>query len=368
MTTTKSILNLLTKLVGTPSIYPNEKKISSILEKELVKRGFDVKTQKVSNGRLNIFASKGKGQAILFYGHMDTVPVVNPEKWKTSPFRATLKKDKVYGLGTSDMKGGISAFVEAASRSNTPVKIFLAVDEENISEGAWKAVSERKEFFKDVDLIISAESSFNLGLNGPTVGRTGRCIYEIVFKGKPKHIIKYKVAIDSLKKLSDFGSALYTKRDRMFASKDTVAQLRKVYGESKGMSVCGEAGAEIEVILGAQDSVHGVLKKLQSLTNDKVKVKTRKTPYLEGYYFNSFPYKEIFERIIKAYTNQKMTLHTRKSVGDDNVLATLKIPVITWGPEGDNEHVANEYVRLSSLVTLSKMYKDLLDSVGRGIN
>ena len=58
-----------------------------------------------------------------------------------------------------------------------------------------------------------------------------------------------------------------------------------------------------------------------------------------------------------------MKICKRKSVGDDNVLAQLNVPVITWGTEGGNEHSGNEFVSVKSLVRLSEMYKDLLNSL-----
>lgn len=360
----KQIIDLLTKLTIIPSNYPSEKKISTFLQSELKTRGFKVTKHQVSGNRYNIFAEKGNGaKSVLFYGHMDTVSVFDLKKWKTDPFKLTINGDKAYALGASDMKSGISAFIEAVTDTNTPIKIFLAIDEENISEGAWYAIKENRDFFRDVKLIISAEPSFGLGLNGITTARTGRCIYEIKFIGKTEHIIKYKDAVDAIEKLCDFGSNLYLKRNKLFKSKDTVAQLRLVNAESNGMSVCGEAHAEIEVILGSTDSIESVREQLQTLTKDKVVIKSRKTPYLEGYSFKTFPHKEIISQIIKNNTGKEMKLHARKSVGDDNVLATLKIPVITWGTEGGNEHTANEYVNISSLVILTKMYKELLESI-----
>ena len=360
----KQIIDLLTKLTKIPSNYPSEKRISFFLQSELKARGFKVTKQKISDGRYNIFAEKGRGvKSILFYGHMDTVSVLGSTKWNTNPFILRLVGDKAYGLGASDMKGGMSAFIDATTNTNAPVKIFLAVDEENISEGAWQAVKENRDFFRDVKLIISAEPSFGLGINGITTARTGRCIYEIKFVGKTEHIIKYKEAVDAIEKLCDFGNKLYLNRNKLFKSKDTIAQLRLVKAESNGMSVCGEAQAEVEVILGSTDSIKSVRKQLQTLTKDKINVKSRKTPYLEGYTFKTFPYEEIISKIIKNNTGQEMKLHARKSVGDDNVLATLKIPIITWGTEGGNEHTANEYVKISSLVILSQMYKELLNNI-----
>ena len=353
--------SILRRLVKKGSWYPSEGNVTAFLIDFLRGAHFLVQTQTVAPGRKNIFAQKNTGQAsILFYGHQDTVPMTHEDEWNTPPLSLKRIGGNYYGLGASDMKGGIAAFLEATKNTNTYVKIFLAVDEENISEGAWKAVQEKKDFFEDVELIISAEPNFGLGLHGMTTGRTGRCVYEVRFQGKSEHITRYREAVDAIEKLGDFISTLYAKRGSLFASKDTVAQIRKLEGESVGMTVCGDAKAEVEVLLGSEDSVENVRQTLQEIANSEVVPKPRKTPYLEGYQFDRFPYQKIIATIIEENTGKKMTLHTRQSVGDDNVLATLKIPVITWGPSGGNEHRSNEYVVVHSLEILTKMYKELL--------
>ena len=59
--------------------------------------------------RINLVATMEYGQEefVNFYGHMDVVPATNEgqETWRFPPFEATLKDGKVYGRGTSDMKG-----------------------------------------------------------------------------------------------------------------------------------------------------------------------------------------------------------------------------------------------------------------------
>ena len=62
--------------------------------------------------RINLVATKDYGQEknISFYGHMDVVPAPNEgqEKWRFPPFKATMiKSGKIYGRGTSDMKGAM---------------------------------------------------------------------------------------------------------------------------------------------------------------------------------------------------------------------------------------------------------------------
>lgn len=351
--------SILSSLVKINSVPPKEKNIGEVLYKALSKIGFKVNFQDIGNGRKNIFAQKGKGEkAILFYGHMDTVPVGDEKQWKYPPFDLTEVNGKYYGLGTSDMKGGIATFLEVTKNTDAYVKIFLAVDEENISEGAWAAIQEKKDFFADIELIISAESCFNLSQNEVTVGRTGRCVYEVNFKGKKEHIIKYKEAEDAIEKMGRFIAKLYDDREEIFKSKDTVVQIRKVEGESVGMSVCDKALVEVEVLLGAGDTSESILNVLQKLTDAEIREKLRKTPYLQAYHFDSFPHQNELSKIIKKYTGKEMVLTTRKSVGDDNVLASLGIPVITLGPKGGNEHKVNEFVEIKSLEILQKIYED----------
>src|SRR5690606_3685161 len=124
------------------------------------------------------------------------------------------------------------------------------------------------------------------------------------------------------------------------------------------MSVCGNAQIEIESMIGLHDSIEGVREKIQSLTSFDVSLKPRKTTYLTSYYFEKFAYMEDISEIISRFTHKDMVLITRSSVGDDNVLATLGIPVITWGPDGGNSHCPNEYVEIESIGLMTEMYKE----------
>ncbi|CAN5297167.1 ArgE/DapE family deacylase [soil metagenome] len=359
-----NISKLLSGLVAINSVFPNEVKLSEYLENYLKNIGFKVSKQKIGEKRFNLLAEKGDGdKSVMFYGHMDTVPLIKLDEWKTNPFELTELEGKLYGLGVSDMKSGIAAILESVSSTSKYVKIFFASDEENISEGAWKAIQEREEFFKDVELIISAEPNFGRGIYNITTGRTGRCIFSVNFVGKPKHIIDYKNAIDPIEKFCNFGQKLYSLRESLFNSKDTVVQIRKVESEAKGMSVADNLYAEIEVLLGKEDSIQSVQEKLQTLTEDLIILKDRKTPYLQGYSFDNFLYKDVIAKVIENNCHKKMELSKRSSVGDDNVLATLGIPVLTWGSTGGNEHSANEYVEIKSLITLVEMYKEFMDKI-----
>ncbi|MCL4208870.1 M20 family metallopeptidase [Patescibacteria group bacterium] len=357
--------NLLKKIIAIRSD-KNETEVGDILRNELELAGFLVQETEVELGRKNLLATKNykKGKkSILFYGHLDTVSPLSG--W--NPFEPTIKGDKMFGLGAYDMKGGIIAFLEASKNSSAYIKIFLAVDEENISKGVWTSLEKDRDFFSDVELVISAEPNFDLGLNGITRGRTGRAIFQVDFTGKAAHVAKYKDGIDAIELATNWVNKLYSVRNNIFNSKETVALVRKFNGEAIGMSVCASASIEVEVLSGHRDSLANIKGALEKISNEvseeiKIELKKRETPYLEGYYFESFPYQKEIGGIIKETTDKNMTLHERTSVGDDNALASLGIPVITWGPNGGNAHNVNEWVSLSSLDLLCTMYKKLLSN------
>ena len=100
------IQKLLKQLVSINSIYPNENNLVLLLEK-MFKSDYKITKQKVENKRSNLLVEKGRGkQTILLYSHLDTVDII--EGWKTDPLDLKVIEDRAYGLGSWDMKGGMS--------------------------------------------------------------------------------------------------------------------------------------------------------------------------------------------------------------------------------------------------------------------
>lgn len=359
---------LLKDMIKIPSVYPDEARLSGFLSAKLQSMGFDVELQEVAKGRHNVLAQRGEApQELMFYGHIDTVPVADKSAWHTDPFTPVTMGTLIYGLGSNDMKGGIAAFLTAAERTVTPVKIFLAIDEENISEGAWSALQNRRDFFEGVTFVVSAEPGFGLEHHTITLGRTGRSIYEVSFEGRSAHLMNYREGIDSIELLGKFINDFYASRGSLFRSLDTVGQIRYVSGESVGMSVCSNTVGHIEVLSGKEDTIATIQQTLSQLAGREVRLKERKTPYLEGYRFSEemVPHIDVIRSVISEHTSTEMTVTTRTSVGDDNALAvTLGVPVVTWGPQGVNGHAANEAVDRLSLRTVANMYTDLLRQIG----
>jgi succinyl-diaminopimelate desuccinylase len=156
---------LVQELVRIPSVNPpgDEYEVAKFMEKNLSEIGLDVNTQQSYPGRPNVLGRlKGrKGSPILMLnGHLDVVPPGNNELWTVEPFGGELRKGRVYGRGSADMKGGLAAMILAAKaikESNLILKgdllLSCVVDEEVSGKGARDLINQGP----TADMAIIAE-------------------------------------------------------------------------------------------------------------------------------------------------------------------------------------------------------------------
>jgi acetylornithine deacetylase len=94
--------------------------------------------------KTNIVAADPESASpLVFAGHLDTVSAAG---WDTDPFRATIAGDRLTGLGSTDMKGPIAAFLSAARQLEPAVrpKIVLTADEEVTKRGVREVVAKSR--------------------------------------------------------------------------------------------------------------------------------------------------------------------------------------------------------------------------------
>lgn len=94
-----------------------------------------------------VLTGKGGGKSLILNGHIDVVPEGNVEDWENDPFSGMVKDGKLYGRGSTDMKGGSVALLlamEAIISSGISLKgdvIFQSViEEESGGSGTLAAV------------------------------------------------------------------------------------------------------------------------------------------------------------------------------------------------------------------------------------
>jgi acetylornithine deacetylase len=101
---------------------------------------------------------EGGGKSIILNGHIDVVPEGDRTKWSDDPFSGITKEGRMYGRGTTDMKGGNVAMiyaVEAIIKSGIKLKgdvIFQSVIEEE-SGGAGTLATVQRGYKADAAII-----------------------------------------------------------------------------------------------------------------------------------------------------------------------------------------------------------------------
>ncbi len=146
----KLIFQQLEQLVATASVSstdPNwdqgNRAVVDLLAMWLADIGFTVELQNVcaDGSKANLIATLGNGPGgLVLSGHTDTVPY-DDGLWQSDPLRLTERDNRLYGLGSTDMKGFFPLAIAAASAfKDTPLKapliILATADEESSMNGA----------------------------------------------------------------------------------------------------------------------------------------------------------------------------------------------------------------------------------------
>lgn len=85
---------------------------------------------------VGVLKGKGGGKSLILNSHIDVVPEGDIEKWEEDPFSGMIKNGKLFGRGSTDMKGGTAALLlalEAVRANQIELKgdvIFESVIEE----------------------------------------------------------------------------------------------------------------------------------------------------------------------------------------------------------------------------------------------
>ncbi len=132
-----SSLEILEKLIGFDTVSKNSNlDLASYVETFLKTRGFEVHRITDPGGeKTGLYAEMGpNGDGVLLSAHTDVVPVEG-QSWTKDPFSLTREGNRLYGRGTTDMKGYVASVMALADRAaksslREPLKIALSYDEE----------------------------------------------------------------------------------------------------------------------------------------------------------------------------------------------------------------------------------------------
>jgi putative selenium metabolism hydrolase len=142
------------------------------------------------------------GKVLLLDGHIDTVPVPDESKWTHKPYGGEIDDGRIYGRGTSDMKGAVSAMVAAAAffaedtQRDFAGEIYVSgvVHEECFEGIAARKISSR---IKPDYVVIGESSELNLKR-----GQRGRAEVVVETFGKPAHSANPRAGVNAVYKMA----------------------------------------------------------------------------------------------------------------------------------------------------------------------
>lgn len=150
---------------------------------------------------------------LMLSGHVDVVPVAG-QAWTVPPFVMTRKDGRLYGRGSTDMKGFVASVMALAERldpANLTAPLWLAIsyDEEIGCVGVRPMIEAIAARGIRPDLIVVGEpTSMQLGL-----GHKGKMAFRVTATGVPRHSAEAPLALNALHLAADFITGLRVLQD-----------------------------------------------------------------------------------------------------------------------------------------------------------
>lgn len=371
------VIPLTRKLISIPSHVGNghdERAMAEFVFEYLKNIPFlKVEKQDVENGRFNIIARTSGKPKLLLAGHLDTV---EPKTgWTHDQYAGAIKNGKLFGLGSADMKGGIAAILTAVAsfKNISGLTLLFYCDEEYDFKGMRKFISSAK---LACELAIVAESS------GLKIWNAHRGLIEISFsvRGKTGHAARPKEGKNAIKgaalaifetenELKKFGNRLLGDPSINIAFLRGGLNLNRTAGQEiilgkEGNNIADYAEAVLDIRttspkLKAATVIQILRKNLRKLGLDLTETKIRHD--LGALWTDPKSIKPVMTAI-KGLAPKTIFLDpSTRGYGDGQMIQEkFGIPVINLGPEGGNEHGADEWSRVSSLEKLSQMFVKLI--------
>ncbi|MCO6449765.1 MAG: YgeY family selenium metabolism-linked hydrolase [Caldilineales bacterium] len=182
--TRPDLIEFLQRLVGAPSPSGGEKAVVQEAAAEMERLGFDEVTIDGNGSLIGIIHGAHPGPTLLLDAHCDTVGVAEGAPWSRETYGGTIDNGRIYGRGTSDMKGALAAMLHAAAgvarmELTGRVTVSATVMEEVMEGVALRSVMS----LVQPDFVVIGEAT-ELNLN---IGGRGRAEIILEALGKPAH-------------------------------------------------------------------------------------------------------------------------------------------------------------------------------------
>jgi len=373
MSTQDATIDLLRTLVQRPSVTPADHGCQELLANRLEKIGFTIEHMPSGDVK-NLWARYGdKAPLMVLAGHTDVVPTGDESEWKVPPFSAKVIDNKMYGRGTSDMKGGVAAMVTAVERLldkadtiNGSIAFLITSDEEGPAiDGTRHVIETLRARGEKIDQCIVGEPSSSKKL-GDVIrhGRRGSLGCRLVVRGIQGHVAYPHLARNPVHEAAPFINELvnivWDEGNDYFPA--TTLQISNIHGGTGATNVVpGTVTIDFNLRYGPDTTIEHIRTTVEQLaTQHELESDFIWTDSAKPFITQPGPLTAAVELAVSSVTGLVAELNTAGGTSDGRFIATLAEEVIEFGTTNATIHQINECVDLDELITASIIYEHVL--------
>jgi len=380
----KNSIEILRKLVGfdTTSFKSNLDLIKFI---ENYLNDFNIKSELIydeTKNKANLFATIGgdaKG-GIVLSGHTDVVPIKN-QKWSSDPFTLTERDNKLFGRGSSDMKGFIAVVLSRVSKMvetklNKPIHLAFSYDEEIGCVGVHGLLDliEKKAINPEF-CIVGEPTSMEV-----VIGHKGKHAYGVKVDGFSCHSGQAPYGVNAI----NYAAKLITFIEQLNKEKSKIGPFDNEYeipystlhtGLINGGTILNIVPNlcqfEFEIRHLAEDDPIEIMQRIHQYTEEllikemhKISAKTNIT-FSEKINYPGLNISETINPVKQVKDILNDTKHKKVIFGTEGGLfkKKLNIPTIVCGPGSINQaHKPDEYIAIEQMEKGGKFIDKLINN------
>jgi acetylornithine deacetylase len=341
-----------------------------------------VKHQRVydeTGQKSNLWATLGPADmpGYILSGHTDVVPV-DDQTWTDSPFKLTERDGKLYGRGSTDMKGYVACCLAAVpdmlnASLKRPLHLAFSYDEE---VGCWGV---RRMIPKIVEGVAKPIACF---VGEPTqmdvvIGHKGKRSFKVIVHGRTCHSSLAPLGVNAVEyaarvvaKIRDISDRLAKNgaRDQLYDIPFTTGHTGYLHGGTALNIVPDIATFEFEFRLIAQDKSSDLAKEVLDYAKGVLEPEMKAVAPEAGFDFqdrsefaglDTAPDAEVTQ-LAKQLSGRNS--HSKVAYGTEaGLFAAAGIPSVVIGPGSiDQAHKADEWIAVSELAKCGQFIDRLI--------
>jgi acetylornithine deacetylase len=394
--------DLLSNLVQQASTQGNEQGVQAVVIEKLKSLGLEVdvwdpeysvlatspyfvpsrKTFAGSPNVVGVLKGSGGGKSIILNGHIDVVPEGDRSKWTHDPFSGRQENGKIFGRGTTDMKGGnvsMMLAMESIIRSGTKLKgdvIFHSVIEEE-SGGAGTLATLMRGYKADAALIPEPT---NMKL---FIKQQGSMWFRVTVEGRSAHGGTRYEGVSAIEKAILIHQAilqLETRRNARITDPlyktipiPVPINMGKIQGGSWPSSVADVVTIEGRIGVAPNEEMDAVRKELRACVHDAsnqdswlkehpASVEFFGAQWVPNALEESHPFTAVMKKSFETVYQKPVRVEASPWGTDGGLLGKVGgIPTLIIGPgETRLAHYPDEYIEASEMIRAAKVFAHML--------